>query len=1636
MKKNLLLLLAVMMFSFCANAQYTALLYEDFEGNTFPPEGWISLSGEAEDDQIVHAKASAYYNLYAHSGDHLAAFFYTQGESDRYLITPQLVPQEGDSIIFYLSVEYNYFFDDPNQTFSVEVSTTTNDVSAFTTILHTFSESDFEDASWYRFAFDLSDYVGQEIYIAFHDYSSGDGTGYFIDDVSGVHYLTYSCVAPNMLSTLDITTTEATFTWNSITNTNNLYYKTSDANEYEVIEDAQLTESGFTIEDLIPGTTYSWYVEAVCEDGSTTTSSVNTFNTLCGIISASQLPKIYDFENITSGTMPNCWTIISGINNLYPGGSTSYPHSGSYNVNFYGNNTTNLAALPPFDEDIHELRVNFWLRPYSSTAYGAFEVGVMSDIADPSTFEVVRTITASDFASSTYTNFVVPFNNTNLEGNGNFIAFRVQQTSNADWLIDDLTVEYIPACAEPSNVAISNITTNSATVTWTRGADDQSEFTVHYAAANSAEWQTIEVSVDNDEIPTTVLENLSANTKYNVFVTVNCAPNTPSQNVSFFTNCEVIQSSQLPFTYDFEDYSIYDFPLCWTRVQGYQTISGTAPYIYTSSINAHSGSKFMYFYPYATATNIVALPAIDEDIHELRVNFWLKPGNNSSIYGRMEVGLMSDLSDTSSFELVRTIVAADLENANYAQYNVSFNNTTLEGNENYIVFRCFVNTGYIWYLDDVTVEYSPECAEPSNLTVSNYTTTSATLTWQRSNSNQTEFTLYYKKASETEWESLDVSISGNEVSATIENLSASTIYQVRVEASCNPGAFSNVLTFSTACEVITVSNENPYTEDFTSNPICWSLGGWEYFSSFKCIGKSYTGSNYTIEALSPIFDISEVSIPYFKFNHRQQVFIGEGDNIYVYMRTSENGEWILCGSYDDNTNDNWTIDSLPIIGATDFLQIKLIGESFNNLGVYADDIQIYNNEYVSCIPAIMLASNNATASTVSLSWVSVAENNIVYYREIGAENWQQESVSNENNTTLQNLEPLTTYEWFVAAVCDNGNEQASAIATFTTNCQKISVSSEAWSENFESYSLGEVPLCWTQMETYNFAPLNVVVPSANVEQQYTHSLAVWASTTTPSVSIALPEFSEDLNTLRIKFGAKVANPASAPLEVGYLPSTSSNMSEFQTIATLAAADYSQNWNEPMYDPFIVNLDTVLDNNTSGVIVIRVQGTSGTTFSQWHIDNLTVALTSSCIEPTTLSSNNVTTNSADLTWNNVAESYSVFYKTADEETFTEIQNVVLTNGVYTLGNLTDNTVYEWYVVSHCSATEISAPSDIRQFTTECSVVTIFPYHESFESGSLSCWKSEIVSGSYDWSTSLAINNHPASDGDYFAFFTYTVGASARLVSPVFDLTSVENPVLTYDAYVNVFQGLSDSLVVFYRTAPTTNWNYLMHIASPGSTTYDNYELTLPNPTSTYQIMFLGVGRNGNLIFLDNIYVKEGTPATECITPTNLAVSGQTQTTATVTWTPGGAETAWKLQYKLAAENGWINQEIIVNNTPSYIITGLTESTDYEVRVKAVCGIGNESSWTEVVSYTTSIEERLLSSIKLYPNPASDYVDVLVSDNDIKVSRLEVYDVYGKLLNNVEVVENPTRINVTTLSCGMYFVKVITENGVATKSFIRR
>ena len=83
-----------------------------------------------------------------------------------------------------------------------------------------------------------------------------------------------------------------------------------------------------------------------------------------------------------------------------------------------------------------------------------------------------------------------------------------------------------------------------------------------------------------------------------------------------------------------------------------------------------------------------------------------------------------------------------------------------------------------------------------------------------------------------------------------------------------------------------------------------------------------------------------------------------------------------------------------------------------------------------------------------------------------------------------------------------------------------------------------------------------------------------------------------------------------------------------------------------------------------------------------------------------------------------------------------------------------------------------------------------------------------------------------------------------------------------------------------------------------------------------------------------------------------------------------------------------------------------------------------------------DEKVVMTV--YPNPARDVVNVQCTMNNVQ--GVEVIDVYGKVVRTVVGANNysplPTRINVSGLANGMYFVRVTTEEGMVTKTFVKK
>lgn len=228
-----------------------------------------------------------------------------------------------------------------------------------------------------------------------------------------------------------------------------------------------------------------------------------------------------------------------------------------------------------------------------------------------------------------------------------------------------------------------------------------------------------------------------------------------------------------------------------------------------------------------------------------------------------------------------------------------------------------------------------------------------------------------------------------------------------------------------------------------------------------------------------------------------------------------------------------------------------------------------------------------------------------------------------------------------------------------------------------------------------------------------------------------------------------------------------------------------------------------------------------------------------------------------------------------------------------------------------------------------------YIEDFQSGEMECWTVETTS-SATWAVMQGTGSNVV------AFQNASAGQEARLVSPTFDLTGSNSATFSFAYAMMALYPPYDELTVSYRTSPSDSWHQLAtYSLSDWSNTYDA-SFTIDDLSATFQVSFLGHCNGGYYIFVDDIEIAS---AGGCARPAGLTVSEITTNSALLGWSTVGNEESWTIDI-----NG---QQTTVTSQP-YLIDRLEPNTDYSFRVKANCGGGMESEWSQPTTFKTMCE----------------------------------------------------------------------------------
>lgn len=203
-----------------------------------------------------------------------------------------------------------------------------------------------------------------------------------------------------------------------------------------------------------------------------------------------------------------------------------------------------------------------------------------------------------------------------------------------------------------------------------------------------------------------------------------------------------------------------------------------------------------------------------------------------------------------------------------------------------------------------------------------------------------------------------------------------------------------------------------------------------------------------------------------------------------------------------------------------------------------------------------------------------------------------------------------------------------------------------------------------------------------------------------------------------------------------------------------------------------------------------------------------------------------------------------------------------------------------------------------------------------------------------------------------------------------------------------------------------------------------------PMQEYKvILYSSCGNQQALNFIEEYFTTSSQSET-CLTPENFVcqhyqVKGDETIICTWDEVEDNPYIQWEIQYKERLAVNYTSA--MVSLYPRFTLRNLDMGQQFDFRVRAICSVGDTSSWTEVVQVT--VGEQSLSpnqysgkSVKIYPNP-SDSV-IFIDTDAIELKNAQLVDAYGRVIRAWDIL--PREIDVSTVEPGTYVLKFIMDN----------
>lgn len=887
---------------------------------------------------------------------------------------------------------------------------------------------------------------------------------------------------------------------------------------------------------------------------------------------------------------------------------------------------------------------------------------------------------------------------------------------------------------------------------------------------------------------------------------------------------------------------------------------------------------------------------------------------------------------------------------------------------------------------------------PPTLSISNITSSSATINFT---STASEFELEYGLQGFT----LGTGTRINNIytsNYTITGLNPTTNYQVYVRSICSVGDTSSwtSISFNTPCLEIT---SFPWLEDFNGStfpPDCWmrAQGLLDTTTTFTSTTTSYWttdgfanvgttgaakiniyGTSRNEWLITPIIDLGDGTNNYkLEFDLALTAFgstnppstTGTDDKFAVVISTDGGTTWSSVNTlklWDNQGSTNVYNNISPsgehviinLTGYTNYVRIGFYGESTvsnadNDL--FIDNVTI--KQLTTCPDPYNLTVTNITSSSADLSWTA-GGSETSWNIEYGLLGFNQGTGTIINGVTnpfaLTGLNPNTAYTFYVQADCGGGE-----LSPWSTPKTFITSQIPATLPYYIDFESGIEQ--WTLL---NGSATNQWVHGSATAYSGTHSVYIsndngisnTYSITSPSVVHFYRDvtFPSTTNPLMLEFAWKGYGESASFdfLKVYMIPTSQTPQVGTQLTATQLGNTYNM---QNTWQNAVIQLPDTLAGKTKRFVFSWYNDVSVGTQPPAAVDDIRFyELT--CPKPTSLAATNITQNSTDLSWT-AGGSETLWQLEWGQAGFslgngTFVDN--LSSPTYSLTGLTASTSYSFYVRGICNVGDTSTWAGPYNFTTLCDAVTAI-YTQNFDGVNVpalpNCWSSIVLfsSGSPSVVTSTT---SPSTSPNCAALYNSTASGTSThilLITPQFSDLPTHTTQITFKARM-VGSG-TGVLYVGTMTDPTnpgtfSNYQTIMTL----TTDWQEFTVAFNNYSGSNEYIAFkhGLGMTNQYIYIDDVSYE---PIPTCPKPTNLTINNITGTDATLSWTAGGTETSWDIEYGPAGfvhGSGTLIQNI---NTTTYNLIGLNPSTTYQAYVLAQCSSSDSSLWLGPVTFTTT------------------------------------------------------------------------------------